>query len=59
VARLVVTGGSLTQKTEKVPSLSPGLGTFTNNLNTLKKQVKAKKRDKISDSFDLFCVSVI
>jgi len=30
VVRLVVTGGSLTRKTEKIPSLSPGRGTLTN-----------------------------
>jgi len=30
VVRLVVTGGSLTRKTEKVTSLSPGRDTLTN-----------------------------
>jgi len=30
VVRLVVTGGSLTQKTEKVTLLYPGRGTLTN-----------------------------
>jgi len=35
VVKLVVTGGSLTRKTEKVTSLSPGRGTLTNKIASI------------------------
>jgi len=58
VVRLVVTGGSLTRKTEKVTLLSPGRGILTNkweNLSVPKpNHISRRKYDKIYWYFTLY-----